>query len=93
MSFILIIINIAIAVISGMAIFDFTHSYLWAILGAFFLGGAASANPIFAFAALPAVQYFFGDGLTWHTYTVWGLNVFMIVLAIIIAPRNSYDTF
>ncbi len=93
MSFILIIINIAIAIISGMAVFDFTHSYLWAILGAFILGGAASSNPIFAFAALPSVQYFLGDGLTWHTYAVWGLNVFMIILVIIISPPKSYNGF
>lgn len=91
MQFILIIVNIAIAVISGMAVYDFTQSYLWAVVGAFFLGGAASANPIFAFLALPAVQYFFGNGLTWHTYTVWGLNLFVFAFVILASSKSRFN--
>ena len=47
-----ILINLAIAIISALAVYSFTHSIFWAAVGFFVLGGGASANPIIAFLAL-----------------------------------------
>ncbi len=82
MKWFIILVNLAIAIITAMGVYDFTNSYLWAGASFFVLGGAASANPIFAFLALPAVQWIFGEGLTWHTYAVWGLNTLILVIGL-----------
>ncbi len=84
-----ILINLAIAIISALAVYSFTHSIFWAAVGFFVLGGGASANPIIAFLALPAIEYFFGNGITWHSYTVIGLNAALLLLIPIFARNNG----
>ena len=79
-----ILINLAIAIISALAVYSFTHSIFWAAVGFFVLGGGASAN-----LALPAIEYFLGNGITWHSYTVIGLNAALLLLIPIFARNNG----
>lgn len=84
----MIVINLAVAVISAMAVYSFTGSFIWAGISFFVLGGG-STNIIFAFIALPMVEYFLGDGITWHSFAVWGLNILILSTGAILSTRAN----
>ena len=86
----LIISNIALTIVVGLGIHAFSHSLLWAVVGAFAITGAASANPIFAFLAYPAIEYFFNDGqLTKYAAMSVGINAVQMLLVVYVAVRSS----
>jgi hypothetical protein len=57
-----ILTNTALTIIVALGIHAFSQSWLWSIIGALVITGSASANPIFALLAYPAIEYFFNKG-------------------------------
>ena len=84
-----IISNTILTLLVGMGIHSFSDSFIWALVGALAITGSASANPIFALLAYPAVEFFFNDaGLTIYSALVVGLTVVQIVVVFIISRAD-----
>lgn len=82
--------NAALTLVVGLGIYSFSQSLLWAIVGALAITGAASANPIFAFLAYPAVEYFFNGGnLTKYSAISLGLNGAQLALIVYMVVSES----
>ena len=93
MAFFIILSNIALTIVVGFGIHAFSHSILWAVVGAFAITGAASANPIFAFLAYPAIEYFFNDGqLTKYAAMSVGINAMQMLLVVYVAVKSPKST-
>ena len=85
--------NLALTLIVGVGIFSFTQNIFWAILGSLIITGAASATPLFAFVAYPAIEYFFNDGtLTIYSALSVGINAIQLLVAMYISSKKSRDT-
>jgi len=68
--------NLALTILVGLGIHSFSGSIVWAVVGAVLITGSASANPIFALLAYPAVEFFFNDG----NFTLYSVVVVTITL-------------
>jgi len=86
-----ILTNLALTIIVGAGIYSFSESWIWAIVGALVITGSASANPIFALLAYPAIEYFFNNGqLTMYSALSVGINVTqMAFIYLIVKNENS----
>ena len=81
--------NTALTILTGMGIFAFTQSYLWAIIGAFVLTGSSmSANPIVSLVAYPLVEWFFYGKLTMYAALIVGVTLLQIVACIFAAKEE-----
>jgi len=82
--------NTALTIIVGMGIYSFSNSLLWAVIGAFSVTGSATANPIFALLAYPAIEYFFNNGnLTIYSGLSIGITVLQMVFTFILAKKSD----
>ena len=64
----MVISNIALTIFSGMGIYAFSQSYIWAVIGAFILTGTSlGASPITALIAYPLVEWYFHGSLTTYS--------------------------
>jgi len=89
MAFFMIITNLAMSLIVGAGIYAFSASLMWAILGSLLLTGAATANPLFALLAYPAVELVFNDGhLTKYSALVVLITVAQMAVVIIKVARE-----
>jgi hypothetical protein len=79
MNFFIIIANSIISIVAGIGIYQFSDSFFWAIIGSFILTGSASANPIIALFGYPAVEWFFGDGLTIYSTIIICVNLLQML--------------
>ena len=90
MTFFFMLTNLALTIIVGLGIYSFSESIVWTIIGAFVITGSASANPIFALLAYPAIEYFFNDdGLTIYSAIVVGITIVQMSFAIYMARFHS----
>ena len=86
----MILSNLFLTFIVGYGIYDFSSSLLWAIVGAIVITGSASANPIFALLAFPAVEYFFNPaGMTIYSAIVVGITMLQMIL-VFTRPSSPY---
>jgi len=89
MGFIMTIINIVLFVTVGIGIYSLSAgNIIYTAIGTMILTGGASANPIFALIAYPAVEYFFNSSLTIFSYIIIGVTLLQIVLVGFIASRR-----
>jgi hypothetical protein len=85
-----LITNTLLSVLVGLGIYSFSQSILWAVIGAMLVTGSASANPIFAFLAYPAIEYFFNHGnLTIYSALTVGLTVIQLAFTIYIVRKSD----
>ena len=71
-----ILTNTALTIIVALGIHSFSQSLFWSIIGSLVITGSASANPIFALLAYPAIEYFFNkNGLTIYSGLTIGITL------------------
>lgn len=84
-----IVSNTILTLLAAFGIYSFSHSVLWAILGALVITGSASANPLFALLAYPAVEYFFNNGhLTIFSAMIVGITLIQMIIIFIVSARS-----
>jgi len=84
MSVFFIISNIALTAIVGIGIYSFSGNIFWAVIGASIITGSASANPIFALIAYPAIEYFFNNGnLTIFSAFTVGITIIQMIVVMV----------
>jgi hypothetical protein len=66
--------NLAVSIAAGLGIYSFSGSWLWAVVGSVALTGTARANPLLALGAYPAVELFFGNGLSIYSAVIVGIT-------------------
>jgi len=82
--------NTALTIIVGMGIHSFSNSLIWAVIGALAVTGSASANPIFALFAYPAIEYFFNNGnLTVYSALSVGITAIQMIYTFILAKKSG----
>ena len=85
-----LILNTALTVLAGLGIYSFSNSLVGAVVGALLITGSATANPIFALLAYPAVEYFFNDGhLTIYSALIVGLTLVQMAVVFFVASKHS----
>jgi hypothetical protein len=86
----ILITNTALTILVGLGIYSFSQSILWAAIGAMLVTGSASANPIFALLAYPAIEYFFNHGnLTIYSTLTVGLSIIQLIFTIYMARKSD----
>jgi len=81
--------NTVLIILTGMGIFAFSRSYLWAIIGAFVLTGSSmSANPIVALIAYPLVEWFFYGKLTMYSAIIVCITLLQMIICIFTAKEE-----
>jgi hypothetical protein len=84
--------NTALTIIVALGIHSFSESWLLSIIGALVITGSASANPIFALLAYPAIEYFFNKaGLTIYSALTVGITLSQLAF-VYLAVKNSTET-
>ena len=84
------ITNIALTIFTGIGIYAFSHSYVWAIIGALVLTGTSlGASPITALIAYPFVEWYFNGSLTVYSAIIIGITLLQLIAAIMVAKFST----
>jgi hypothetical protein len=85
-----ILTNTALSIIVALGIHSFSQSWLWSIIGSLVITGSASANPIFALLAYPAVEFFFNKGgLTIYSILTVGITLAQMVFLYLVVKNSN----
>lgn len=88
MGTLILVSNLVVTIAAGLGIYSFSSSVFWAAVGAFLLGGSARATPWLALVSYPAVEYFFGNGLTIYSAIVVGITLLQFGMALGVASSQ-----
>lgn len=82
----MIMLNILLTIIAFFGIYNFSHSYIWAIIGSFLLTGSSmQMNPLIALIGYPLIEFIFSGKLTIYSLIYCSIVIIQFILCIILS--------
>lgn len=82
------ILNISLTIVAFLGIYNFSNSYIWAIIGSFLLTGSSmQINPLIALIGYPLIEFIFSGKLTIYSLIYISIIVIQFLLCMILAKN------